>query len=846
MRNSLSILMTLVLSFVPLRTVEAGTNGILDGTVRDRKTGEPIPGATVLIVGLQHGAAAGIDGSFELQNVRAGSYDVRVSHVGYRTFLLKNVVINPDLRTRLTLQLDPSDVELDEIVVTQEKPLIQKDVTGTTFIVSGEDVRALPVDNVLDVLGIKAGTTIEGNVRGGKSSEVVYLVDGLPVQDLMGGGASMTLPKSSVLGMSISTGGFEPEYGNALSGVVNIVTRTGGNTHRFFGRVEQDNLFGGALLGGTQTSKTTQFEGMASGPLLENRLYYVGVFGGVVTDTRWWQDFQGIVSSPVEQRMNGVAKLDFALTPTFRLGLQGLMSVSRWRDYDFAWRYNLGGLPPERKRANRVALSLSHSLSENFFYTASLSRQYTGNDIGEGDAGALSVHDPYQYDFFLRYVVSGQRAWWARTGQATSLIKVDGTLKAERVHLLKFGAEFNVHDLNSDIVRYEPRRTYFGKPLANEPQLNFSSSYRYRPRSGAIYVQDKIDLLDEGILLNVGARYDFLDPRAERPAIEATLQGDTAYAFTPGQMVPASVKGQISPRFGAAMQLAENGYLFINLGWYFQYPLFDYLYAGIDRVALGRGISAITGNPNLEPERSKLWEISIKYSFPYNLVASATYFKKETSNLIDTKTFVGGDSKVAGNYGFAEYVNTPFAETYGLEILVARERGAWVTGELSYSYMIAEGSSGSASDGFYIAQFGLPPGIRVYPLSWDQRHTVKAVANVTLPWDLNLSGVLQWHTGRPYTSYPSATGFDRVQGGRFYQNNDRMPAYFTLDVRVEKTVVFGSPDEFSGALTLDVRNLTNEANVRWIDANGRVGGELGDPSGYFIGRRTSIGFQASW
>jgi hypothetical protein len=160
--------------------------------------------------------------------------------------------------------------------------------------------------------------------------------------------------------------------------------------------------------------------------------------------------------------------------------------------------------------------------------------------------------------------------------------------------------------------------------------------------------------------------------------------------------------------------------------------------------------------------------------------------------------------------------------------------------------MVAEGSSGSASDGFYIAQFGLPPGVRVYPLSWDQRHTVKAVATATLPWDLSLSGVLQWHTGRPYTSYPSATGFDRVLGGRFYQNNDRMRAYFTLDIRVEKAVVFGSPDEFSGSLTLDVRNLTNEHNVRWIDANGRVGGELGDPSGYFIGRRTSIGFQASW
>ena len=58
-------------------------------------------------------------------------------------------------------------------------------------------------------------------------------------------------------------------------------------------------------------------------------------------------------------------------------------------------------------------------------------------------------------------------------------------------------------------------------------------------------------------------------------------------------------------------------------GWYFQYPLFEYLYTGLDRVALAEGISAITGNPDLEPERTKVWELSLKYSLPFDIVASA-------------------------------------------------------------------------------------------------------------------------------------------------------------------------------------------------------------------------------
>ncbi|MEW6509499.1 MAG: TonB-dependent receptor [Bacteroidota bacterium] len=837
---TLSTLLCAMLQF-PWGSADAGTNGILEGTVRDKRTSEPLAGVTVMLVGLNHGTSTDVEGRFELQNIRAGKYDVRFSHIGYRPFLLRGVAVNPDLRTRLTVTLEPADLTLDEITVTQEKPLIQTDVTGTTFIVSGEEVRALPIDNVFDIVGYKAGTTREGNIRGGKTTEVVYLVDGLPIQDMIAGGPAAALPRSSVFGMSIYTGGFEPEYGNALSGVVNIVTRTGGNDHRFMVRADKDNLFGG-----TQVSRATQFEASASGPIVGDRLFYVGVVSGSVTDTRWWQDFREFFGSPIERSLNGIAKIDMAVTPTFRLGTQFIFSRRRWRDYDFAWRYNLAGLPPEDKQSNRIALTLSHSLADNFFYTASISRASATSDIGDGSREQVPVDNPYQYDFFLRYVVAGEHALWERTRQTAYTVKADGTLKAGRAHLLKFGIEANAFHLNSDIVKYEPRRTYFGKPLVNEPQLNFSSSYSYGPRSGAVYVQDKVDLLDEGLLLNFGARFDFLDPRASRPAIEATLQGDTAYVFTPGQAVPASVKAQISPRFGAAMPVAENCYVFVNLGWYVQYPLFNYLYRGIDRVALARGISAITGNPNLEPERSKIWEISIKYSLDYNLVASATFFKKETSDLIDTKTFIRGDSKFAGNFGFAEYVNTPYADAYGLELVLTRERGEVVTGEVSYSYMVARGTSGSSTDGFYVAQYGLPPGVREYPLSWDQTHTVKALATVSLPWDVAVTGALQWHTGRPYTRYPTATGFEPVVAGLFIQNNDRMPSTFNLDMKAERSFRLDWWNGVVATVYCDVRNLTNQNNVSWIDSNGRVGGELDDPGGYVIGRRTLVGLQVTF
>ena len=819
----------------------AGTSGILEGTVRDKRTGEALPGVNVLLTQPRTGATTDVDGRYVIQNIRAGTYEARFSHIGYRSHVVRNVLINADLRTRLDVALEPTELELDEVTVVQEKPLIQRDVTGTTYIMSGEEITLLPVDRSTDVLRLKAGVTNEGNVRGGKSTEVSYLVDGLPVQDVLRGELISSLPKSSIVGLTMYTGGFEAEYGNALSGIVNIVTRTGSDAHRWFVRGAKDNLFGG-----TQVSKNNEFEFSASGPIKKGKAYYLAAVNGFFTGTRWWQDFQYFYTLPVDQTVNGLGKIDYEFEPTLRLGAQVLYARHSWRDYEFNWRYNLSGLPPEQRTSTRLATTLSHTVSNSFFYTASLSWLYVSSRIGEGSKEELEGAVPYQYDFFLRFVEAGQRAWWSRSVQNNSTLRIDGTWKAADVDLVKFGGEFTFYDLSSDIVKYEPRKTFFGKPLVDEPQLNFSTRYSYRPRAGALYIQNKLDVLSEGALLTAGLRYDFLDPRASRPAIEAVPAADSAYLFPVNAFVPASIKQQLSPRFGAALQMAENGYLYVNLGWYFQYPLFEYFYSGLDRVGLAKGMSAITGNPNLEPERTKMWEISFKYSFPHNIVGSITYFRKETSNQVDAKTFIPGDSKLAGNFGFAEYVNSPYAEATGCEIVLSRERGDWVTGEISYTYMVAEGTSGSAYDGFYVAQYGLPPGVRAFPLSWDQRHTVKTLLSVLSPWGQGLHLVTDWHTGLPYTDYPTSTGFEKVEGGRFFQNNGRMPTYFNMDVKLEQRFTPGWWPSSVILLYLDVRNILNSQNVRWMDSNGRIGGELADPSGYYIGRRTRLGVQVDF
>lgn len=837
-----SALGILVCSALVWQSTYAGTSGILEGSVKDLRTGEPIPGIVIELRALKRGAVSDVEGKFEFQNVPAGTYEVRLSHVGYRTLVVKGVVVNADLRTRVAKSLEPAEIPLDEVEVFQETPLVRQDVTSTSYFVSSAELNDLPLTTPTEIIGLKAGTTLEGNVRGGKISEVSYFVDGLAVQDLMGGGLGLKLPTGAVVGLSFYAGGFEAEYGNSLSGVVNMVTRTGTNTHQMVLRASTDDL-----LGGTQVSREREIEVSASGPVLRDRLFYTVSIDGIFSGTRWWQDFDRFYGGPHDRQISGFGKLEYLFSPTMRLNAQVLFYHHDWYDYDFIWRLNLDGLPPEHKTSYRLAAILSHSVSSRFYYNLIFSHYVARTRVGDSVREEVPANDPFQYDFFLQYVISGKEALWSRLGQHTTTVKFDGTWKPAADHLMKMGGELNLNSLSSDILKFQPQMTYFGRPLVDRPQIDFSSSYAYAPSSGGVYFSDKIDVMEkDGSLLNLGARFDFLDPRAHRPSINAVLAGDTLRSTAAIPFVPSQWKYRFSPRVGLGIQMTENSYCFFNLGFYFQNPLFDYMYTGIDRVALNRGFSALTGNPDLEPERSTQWEVSVRYALPMGIVASAVYFKKETSNLIDVQTFVTGDSKIAGTFGFAQFVNVPEARASGVEIGVGRERGKWLTGEVSYTYMVTEANSGSAFDAFYFSQYGFKPYIRTFPLSWDQKHTVKATLMYASDNGYHLDLVAHWHSGRPYTDYPTTTGFFPVRGGDFLPNNARMPDYFNVDIKVRKRFVLPWWADAGLDVYLDIRNLTNEFNTLWMDSNGREGGELGDPSGHTMGRRVRYGVQVSF
>jgi hypothetical protein len=823
------------------KLLQAGTTGILEGTIKDKTTGEPIVGASVVVVGTLLGASSGANGYYQIANLRAGVYDIRFSAVGHQPAIYRDITIVPDLRTKLSVLLVASDIELNAVKVLAEKPLVQQDVTATLYSVIDVKIDRLPVNTLQDIVTLQPGVTSEGNVRGGRGTEVLYLVDGLAVQDVIGGGAGSDLPKSSIVEMTIQTGGFDAEYGNAVSGVVNAVTKSGGNSHRFSVRADNDQLGTG-----NQTSKTTEVELSAGGPIRKDNIFYFFSNDVFLSDTRWWQDFRYYFSSPILTDINGFGKVDFHFTPTTKLTAQTLYSLRKWRDYEFSWRFNLDGLPTRRRDSYHAALVWSQTLSPSAFYTLSLSQYYLRSEIGEGDKSLIDT-TPYEYDFFLKYVVQGKRAWRTTSRQSIYTVKGDYTAQLSLSHLFKAGFEVNLYDVMGDILKIEPQKTFYGKPLPDVPPLNFSSAYRYFPRTGSAYIQSKIQTEEDGALLNIGLRYDFLDPRASRPALELVPKTKDEFEQQISGFVPAKFKSRVSPRFGFSCPVSKNSFLFANFGFYFQYPLFDYLYTGLNPVLISKTVPALVGNPDLEPETTKMWEISVKHILPYNIVATVTYFSKETDNLIDTKTFVPSKAQFAGDYGFSEYVNVPSATAHGLEVVLSKERAGPITGTLSYTYMEAKGLSEGASAGTNYFQWGFPVPTTEYYLSWDQRHTIKAIGTFELPWDLVLNVVWQFHTGRPYTYYPSTDGFTPDDTTMlFIPNNRRMKANRVVDLKIAKEISLDAGRTRRLYVYADMRNALNDKNVRWVDANGRVGGELGDPSAYYEPRRTRIGLRVEF
>ena len=214
---------------------------------------------------------------------------VRANLLGQAPYVADNVRILPDYSTTLDITMRTEAVQLAEVRVEAERPLLQKDATGTTRFLTSEDIQKLPTRGYRDAAAQQTGVVnfrlnIDNEaqnsptliVRGGRPNETAYYVDGFSQQDPLTGTSNTSISNNAIEEVVVLTGGFNPEYGRVMSGAVNVITREG--TKDYFGALEAvTDVLSGDWVGAPKTDYNV-YDASFGGPVIpgnEDLTFYV-------------------------------------------------------------------------------------------------------------------------------------------------------------------------------------------------------------------------------------------------------------------------------------------------------------------------------------------------------------------------------------------------------------------------------------------------------------------------------------------------------------------------------------------------------------------------------------------
>ena len=249
----------------------AGTDGTIRGRVADEES-MGLPGATIYLPQLGTGAAADPEGNFIILNIPVGKYDVVVQMVGYQKKTYKEVQVVMDQTVWLNPILPVAAVEGDEVEVLGTKPLVERGATSKKITVDKEAIQSLPIRDMSELYSLQSGVVKvesktrgipnqeergleEVHVRGGRSGEIAYMIDGMYVRNpIFGGiGSGTRLNLFAINEFDWQPGGFNAEYGDAMSAVSNWHTSSGGENIEY--HFEYETSLVGAFINGLRGKK---------------------------------------------------------------------------------------------------------------------------------------------------------------------------------------------------------------------------------------------------------------------------------------------------------------------------------------------------------------------------------------------------------------------------------------------------------------------------------------------------------------------------------------------------------------------------------------------------------------
>ena len=847
--------------------VHAGTVGKVAGRVTDAENGDPVIGAAVQIEGTTLGAAADLNGDFFILNIPPGMVNVRVTAIGYAPQTVQGIQIISDQTSTINFALSPESLQGEEVVIVAERRLIEADRTFATSTVSSQDIGALPVVNLSQVVELQAGV-VDGHFRGGRSAEVLYLVDGVSVTDVYDNTQGTQVDNRAVEELQVISGTFNAEYGQAMSGVVNIVTKEGGL--EYHGSVQgesgdyisnHDDIFIG--IDEVSPSAIQDYTASLYGPV--PRIPKLSFFASAryLDDSGWlygqrrWEviypnDYDSTdiirIDNPDYAEMNNNyerwshLKLSYDLTAKMKLNYSSLVSGRAYRDYSHDWKYYpVGDLHRYRDGRTNI-LKLNHALAGNMFYELGVTNTFTEyhHYVYEDPLDSRYLHPAYDENnppYTLNYAGNNLQHFrrWTNTHQGLGQL----SWQANKLNLLKAGFDVKLHELFYEDILTVPSditaQTF--DPVVDPISSPNHDLYTNNPYEFAFYLQNKFEL--PSLILNGGLRFDYFepdgrvladpkDPNLYSPLLQwRVINGDSVNVLQQSYAERASYwykdaepKFRLSPRLGIAYPMSDKGVFHFAYGHFVQRPTFERMYANPEyELEPGVGLNTVMGNPALKMEETVTYEFGFQQEITEDVALQTTLFFRDIRNLVATDRIV---ETYSSGTKYSQYVNRSFGEVKGLTLSFDKRFANNFSAFLDYTYQIAEGNASDPQSAYNDLKGNNPrePEQQLVPLDWDRRHTINTSVTYATPGRSNWGGtvVAKYGSGLPYS--PQDNG---IRTG--FENSGRRPDYKNVDLTAFKSFGFGpelTPQKIVVMLTvLNLFDIKNEDNV--YASTGRAG-----------------------
>ncbi|MBK7632322.1 MAG: TonB-dependent receptor [Ignavibacteriales bacterium] len=795
--------------------LNAQTTGKLSGVVAD-ENGEPLIGANVLIDGTNQGAATDFEGYYNIINIRTGTYTIIFRYLGFQSQLISNVRISADQTTKLNATLNSEAIVGEEVIVVAKKPLVEFNQTSSVSSINKDDIKSLPIQSLEEIVNLQAGV-VDGHFRGGRIGEVQYQVDGVTANNPFDNKSILPqLDRSAIEEVQVISGTFDAKYGQAMSGVVNTVLKSGSDKFEF----SAETFFGDYYTTDTDRYPNVNkykpltiqnYQLSVSGPtglpqttfFANGRKYYNG---GYLFGTRKFTPFDkndfenkilnstgdnALVNMNTDDEWSGQAKLTNTLIKDIQLSYQIIYNYAERQDYNQAYRLNPDGIKTNYTTSISHGLAFTHTISPEMFYKINIRQNifkyadYKYEDLYDPryiEAGRSKGDANYEDGAFIQGLDLG------RFKQETNslIIKGDYTLQANKYNFVEAGVEGQYSD-----VLFGPPGFFVDFYINDQVVLYpFEEFYRtpglrsYYPKQFAVYLQDRIEIGD--LVVRAGLRYEYYDAASVVPS---NLQNpaNSIEDAPPSTYIPTTIKNALAPRLGLSFPISDAASVYFSYGHFYQLPGLNLLYSNSDYSVLedlqAGGIDyGVMGNPDLKPEFTIQYEFGLKQSISDFLGVQLSFFYKDIRDLLGVE-FV--DTYTAASY--SRFTNIDYGSVTGFTLSAFQKDINNFNTSIDYTLQFAQGNSSDPEETANRAKAGADPRPRNIPFNWDQRHTLNLSAVYSIPDDYALSTILKFGSGQPYTPEIGA-GF----GANLETNSGRKDSYFLLDLRAEKYFNLGS------------------------------------------------------